>query len=65
MALRTLIGAAVCVGLVLLLSSAADVPGWVLGAVVLATLLLTIPLGVRRCRAERKLAARIWRSLTR
>jgi hypothetical protein len=62
--LRTLVGSAACVGLVLLLSSAADVPGRVLGAVVVATLLLTIPLGVRRYRAERNLARLIWRSLT-
>ena len=47
-ALRTVVGSAVCVSLVLVLSSAADIPGWALGGVVVATLLLSIPLGVRR-----------------
>lgn len=55
---------AVCVGLVLALSASAAVPGWVLGAVGAAALVLVIPLSARRIRAERNLARSLWRTLT-
>jgi len=60
---RALVGLAVCAGLVVALS-ATDLPGWVLGAVVAATLVLAIPLGVKRNRLERNLARSVWRALT-
>jgi hypothetical protein len=60
---RTLIWLAVCVGLVLALS-ATGIPGWVLGAVAAAALVLAIPVSVSRFRAERNLARTIWRTLT-
>ena len=60
---RTLVWLAACVGLVLALSVTA-VPGWVLGAVGVAALVLAIPLSAKRIRAERNLARSIWRTLT-
>jgi hypothetical protein len=60
---RTLFWLAACAGLVLALSATA-VPGWILGAVAAAALVLAVPLSARRIRAERNLARTIWRSLT-
>ena len=60
---RTLVGLAICVGLVVALSATA-IPGWFLGAVAVAALLLTISLSVQRFRVERDLARTIWRTLT-
>jgi hypothetical protein len=54
---------AVCVGLVVALSATA-VPGWFLGAVLAATLVLCVPLSIKRYRVEKNLARMIWRTLT-
>lgn len=59
-----LVWLAVFVGLVLALSATTTVPGWVLGGVGAATLVLAIPLTVQRFRTERNLARTIWRTLT-
>jgi asparagine N-glycosylation enzyme membrane subunit Stt3 len=61
---RPLVWLAVCAGLVLALSATA-VPGWILGAVAAAALVLAIPLSAQRFRAERNLARTIWRTLPR
>jgi hypothetical protein len=58
-----LVGLAVCGGLVWAMSMT-TIPGWILGAVVAAALLLAIPLSVKRYRAERNLARMVWRALT-
>lgn len=60
---RTLVGLVVCAGLVVGMS-VTTVPGWAIVAVLIATLVLLVPLGVRRYRMERKLARAIWRKLT-
>jgi hypothetical protein len=60
---RTLVGLAVFGGLVLALSASA-ISGWFFGAVVAATLVLAIPLSIRRLRVERNLARMVWRALT-
>jgi hypothetical protein len=60
---RLLVWLAVCVGLVLAWSASAPA-GWVLGTVVAAALVLSIPLGVKRYRLERDLARKTWRALT-
>ena len=54
---------AVCVGLILVLS-ATDPSGWVLGAIVALTAVLAILLSVKRYRHERNLARAFWRALT-
>ena len=59
----TLVWLAVFVGVVLALS-ATGVRGWSAVAVVAGTLLLVIPLSVKRFRQERTLVSMIWRSLT-
>lgn len=58
-----LVWLAVCVGLVLALS-AATIPGWILGTVVVAALVLANPLSLKRFRLERNLARTAWRALT-
>jgi hypothetical protein len=60
---RMLVWLAVFVGLVLALNVVA-LPGWFLGAVVVAALVLAIPLSVKRYRLERNLARTLWRALT-
>jgi hypothetical protein len=55
---------AVCGGLVLALSTTAIIPGWILGVVVAAALVLAVALGVQRYRVERNLARMVWRALT-
>jgi hypothetical protein len=60
---RTLAWLAVFLGLILVLS-ATPAPGWVLAAVVAVTLVLAVPLGVKRYRVERNLARAFWRTLT-
>lgn len=54
---------AACAGVVLALSLT-GLPGWFAGAVVAATLVLAVPLGVERFRRERNLARSVWRALT-
>jgi hypothetical protein len=53
---------AVCAGFVLVLS-ATDAPGWVLGLLVAASLMLGIPLSVKRHRQERNFIRTAWRAL--
>ena len=60
---RLLVGLAVCAGLVLAWSAAGP-SGWALGVVIAATLVLGIPLAVKRYRLERNLARKVWRALT-
>ena len=60
---RVLVWLAVCVGLVLALS-VTGAPGWILGAVAAASLIVAIPVSASRFRAERRLARTIWRTLT-
>ena len=60
---RVVVWLAVCVGLILALS-ATDLPGWVIGSVVAAALVLAIPISVKRYRLERNLARTAWRALT-
>lgn len=54
---------AACAGLVVTLS-VTGLSGWFTGAVVAATLTLSVPLGIQRYRLERKLARSLWRALT-
>lgn len=58
-----LVWLAVCGALVWAMSMT-TIPGWILGAVVAATLVLAIPLSVKRYRVERNLARMVWRALT-
>jgi hypothetical protein len=39
-------------------------PGWLLGVVVIAAVVLAIPLSIERYRRERNLARAVWRLLT-
>ena len=60
---RAVVWLAVCGGLVLALS-ATSLPGWVMGAVAVAAVVLAIPISAKRYRLERNLARTAWRALT-
>ena len=60
---RLLVWLTVCVGLVLAWGAPAP-SGWILGTVVAAALVLSVPLGMKRYRLERDLARKAWRALT-
>jgi hypothetical protein len=61
---RVLVWVTVCVVFVLAMSARA-LPGWVLGVVVVAALVIAIPLSMKQHRAERRLARAIWRTIVR
>jgi hypothetical protein len=61
---RMLVWLTACVVLVLAMSARA-LPGWVLGVVVVAALVIAIPLGLKQHRAERRLARAVWRAIAR
>ncbi len=60
---RVFVWLVICVSLVCLLSTPV-LPGWAIGAILVATLMLCIPLSVQRYRLERNLARWVWRALT-
>ncbi len=60
---RMLVWLVVCIGFILAMS-VTTLPGWALGAAVAATLVLCIPLSVKRYRLERNLARMVWQILT-
>lgn len=60
---RRLVWLVVCVGLVWAMS-ATSLSGGVIGIVVAGTLVLAIPLSVKRYRLERNIARIVWYALT-
>ena len=61
--MRHLLWIAVCVVLIVAMG-ASNVPGWLFGAVVVATIGLAIPLSIERFRRDRNIARAIWRAVT-
>ena len=51
-------------GILALTMGASVLPGWLLGVVVAAAVVLAVPLSIERYRRERNLARAIWRALT-